>query len=512
MSKTPSERLNRLIHSLTPTEKRYFRIFVRGKTERDSKYLLLFDTIDRHPHLEEKSIREKIYKGKSTEGKKFSELKAYLYDLILKCLQSFDEMHSVDQRINQWLQSTAVLFKRGHYNDCRELLTRAKKVALQYECFSQQLDIIKWEKQLAYTQMDADFLNKNLEQLHFQEKRALEQLQNAIFYRKSFFEVYTLIKREAQQRREEGMSALHELVGDKLFQSLDYAISHRARVQQLRTLNLYYYATLEQEKFYDSGAKLLALIESQSHFLQDNISDYIAALSNQVLACGLAKKYEEVRTCLQKLKELTPITTDDRRKIHRQYYTNFFALCTYSGEFEMGFQEMKACQAEAAGFDPKGYETASFLYQYALISFGCSDFGNAMFYLNQWNNQPRSVEREDLQSVARMFTLILHIEMGNTFLLESLLRSATRFLKKKNRFSILEQRFLHFVSDLSKTHSAKNQADIYQKMLFDLRATENDPAIKALLQTFDLDSWLESKITGQTFAAVVRKKWEIGML
>ena len=203
-----------------------------------------------------------------------------------------------------------------------------------------------------------------------------------------------------------------QMVSGKAFVDLDHAISHRARVQQLRTLNLYHYAELEQEQFYASGRKLIDLIESQPHFLSDNISDYIAALSNQVLACGLLKKYDEVRRCLKKLRELKPLTADDRRKIHRQYNTNFFALCSYSGDFESAHNEMQLCQAETAAFDPRDYETASFFYQYALISFGCNDYDNALYYLNQWHNQPRSVEREDLQSVARILSLILHIEMS----------------------------------------------------------------------------------------------------
>jgi hypothetical protein len=507
MSKTPSDKLYRLVHSLSPTEKRYFRIFIRGKTDRDSKYLQLFEAIATPGDFDELKIKNKIYKGEPVQGKKFSELKSYLYDLILKCLQNFDEQHSVEYKIGQLLQSTTVLYKRGHYNDCRELLQKARKTALRYECFSYQLEIIRWEKQLAYTQMDADFLDKNLEQLHFEESRALEQLQNVTTYRKAFFEVYAAVKREALQRNKDRLQTLRNLVQGDAFVSLDQAISHRARVQQLRTLNLYHYAALEQEQFYESGQQLIHLIESQPHFLNDNISDYIAALSNQVLACGLLKKYAEVRICLVKLRELMPITADDRRKIHRQYYTNFFALCTYSGDFELARQEMQHCQAEAAAFDPGDYETASFHYQYALIAFGCNDFEDAMQYLNQWHNQPRTVEREDLQSIARMFSLILHIELGNTVLLESLLRSATRFLKKKNRYLNLEQRFIHFVSELIRLPVGKAQVEAYEKMQVALQKEMDQPATKALLQTFDLEAWLAGKIRGQSFAAIVRQKW-----
>lgn len=507
MPKTPSDKLYRLVQSLSPSEKRYFRIFIRGRTDRDNKYLQLFEALSGHETFDEEKFKRLIYQGEPVKGKKYSELKAYLYDLVLKCLQNFDEQHSRENRVDQLLQHTAVLFKRGHYEECRDLLQKARKIAVQFEYFAYQLEVIRWEKLLAYTQMDADFLDRHLEHLHFEENRALEQLNNLTFFRKTFFEVYAAIKKEAPHRNKAQLKRLKEMVEQPAFASMDQAVSHRARVQQLRTLNLFHYAALEYEAFYESGSRLTQLIESQTHFLREDISDYIAALSNQILACGLLKRYEEVRLYLLKLRNLTPLTSDDRKKIHRQYYTNFFALCTYSGDFESAEKEMRNCQLEAISFDPRGYETASFYYQYALIAFGCNKFDDSLNYLNEWKNQPRSVEREDLQSIARIFTLVLHIEMKNNVLLESLLRSASRYLKKKNRTQALELRFIQFVAELMRLPAGKSQIEAFEKMSSFLAAVQDEPATKALLQTFDLASWLESKVSGKRFAAVVRDKW-----
>jgi len=503
MAKTPSEKLYNLIQALSPAEKRYFRIFVRGKTIRDSKYLQLFEGMAEMKKLDEEALKTKIYKSQAVAGKKYSELKAYLYDLLLKCLQSYDEQHSVDQRLNQLLQSVDVLFKRGQYDNCDELLHKAAKIARHYERFGHLLEIITWEKQLAYTRMDVDFLHKNLEQLQYQEDHALEQLRNAADYRKAFFQVYTIIKREATQRGSERTARLQQSVQEAGFGNPDLATSHKARVTYYRTLNLYHYAMAEYAEFYATGRNLIALLESQPHFLKENIADYIAALSNLILSCGLLGKHQEVRLSLEKLRNLQALTEDDRQKIHRQYFTNRFALCVYTGEFEEARQEMIYCQREAAEFDPHHYETASFYFQYCVICLGCGDFDSALDYLNEWLNQPRSVDREDLQSLARIISLILHFELGNTVLLESLLRSALRFMQKKNRLFELERRFIHFMADLLRAANRSEQQVVFQKMKVDLPGL---PGAKSLLQIFDLEAWLESKITNQSFAAVVRGK------
>ena len=507
MSKTPSDKLYRLIRSLSPAEKRYFSLFVRGKPERDSKYLQLFEAIEQMDVFDDEALSAYIYKNQPVESRKYSELKAYLYDLILKALQAFDEQHSVEYRLNHLLQSVNVLFKRGHYDACEDLLHKADKMARQYECFTHQLEVIRWQKHLAYTRMDVDFLHKQFDRLQFAETRALEQLRNSAAYRKLFFQVYTTIKREALHRGEERMARLQSLVRHELLSSPDAAQSHKARVLYYRTLNLYYYAALEADQFYESGSKLIELIESQPHFLRENLADYIAALSNFILSCGLLGRYDEVRLMLEKLRTLKPLTKDDRLKIHRQYFTNKFALCTFTGAFEEARLEVERCQAEAAQFDAHDYETASFYIQYCCICFGCQDFGGALDHLNQWLNHPRTVEREDIQSLARILSLILHFEMGNSVLLESLLRAATRFLQKKNRLYELERRFFQFMSELMRAASGKDQQRAFRKMKDDLSEFSSLPDTRALLQTFDLEAWLDAKINGQTFAQAVQAKW-----
>lgn len=508
MAKTPSDKLYRLVQSLTPAEKRYFRIYIRGKTERHSKYLALFDAMSDMAQYNENTLRGMVYEEEKPGSKKYSELKAYLYELILKCLQNFDEGQSVEYRLNQLLQSVAVLFKRGHYDDCEDQLHKAAKTAKQYESFAHLVEVLRWQKQLAYTRMDVDFLHKRLEQLQYEEDRALEQMRNVAAYRKAFFQMYTFIKREAQQRDLDRKTQLKNLIKQPLFESPDKASSHKSRIFYFRTLNLYHYAALEYADFYETGIKLVQLLESQTHFLRENLSDYIAALSNLVLSCGMLARYDEVRLWLEKLRNLEPITEDDRMKIHRQYYSNFFALCTYTGEFEAAYREIDNCRREAAAFRRHEYETGSFYGQYCTICFGCGDYDAALDYLNQWLSQPRTVEREDAQSLARVISLILHFEKGNMVLLESLLRSATRFMRKKNRLFDLERRFMQFMGELLRKPGRKAQLAAFQSMKADLQGEPLKTGVQALLQAFDLDAWLNSKINNIHFAESVKQKYE----
>ena len=182
-----------------------------------------------------------------------------------------------------------------------------------------------------------------------------------------------------------------------------------------------------------------------------------------------------------------------------------FLLCQFTGEFEEAQHELARCKAEAELLHSKDYETFSFYFQYFYISFGCGNFEEALNYLNVWLSQPRSVEREDLQSLARILALILHYELGNMLLLDSLIRSTKRFLKQKNRLYDLEKQFIQLMSDLLRIPSSeekKNAIKAFEMNWNSIGGTQ------ALNQIFDLKSWVDAKISGKTFGLTVKEKWE----
>jgi hypothetical protein len=504
MAKTPSDKLYRLIRALTPAEKRYFRLRMRA----ESKYLLLFEVMAGSPVFDEPAFIAAVYAGQPPESQKYSELKAYLYDLILRSLQDYDERQSADDRLHRLLRNLEVLFRRGYYDDCAEQIAKAARLAGQYERFPQLLDLIRWEKQLAYARMDTDFLHRELDRLEQAELQTLRRLEQVSAYRRAFFGMYAAVKIQAGGRDDDRIARLGALLKPDLFDSPDRPLSHTAAVLYYRTINLYHYAAGQYDAFYSTGSALLALMESRPDVLKISLSDYIAALSNFILSCGLLGRYDAVRAALAKLRQLRPNTEDDRRKIHRQYYANYFALCIYTGDFEGGRAEMARCLEESARFDPEDYERASFFFQFSCICFGSGDFEGALQYLNQWLNQLRTVEREDLQSLARILSLLFHFELDNKLLLESLLRAATRYMQKKNRLFELERRFIQLFSTLMRAPSARAQLAAFQRIRADWPALTELPGAAALLQTFDLDAWVESKIQGLRFGEVVRRKFE----
>lgn len=511
MAKTPSSKLFDLVKSLSGSEKRYFKLFISNKDKGNhNKYGRLFDGIDGQTTFDDVALRRLIYGDTPVETRKYSELKSYLYDLILKSLQSYDEKSSIDYRLKNMLLGVRTLFKRSHFEDGKDILKKAKRLATEYEEFNALIEILNWEKRIAYTQTDIAFLDKELDRISTEEKKYLQQLNNISIYRSVFFKILVSLRKDVS-RGQQQKTELQGYIDSPFFASEDMADSYKAKVLFYRSMSLYYFSTYNFIAFHEASEKLVALMESNKRMLNEDVSEYISVLNNHILSCGRTMRINELEETLAKLKNVKPLTADDELKIHRQYYLGKFRLCINSGNFEEGLVELKRHLKEIKKYDEEQFLKDNFYLQYFCIYFGCGDFENALNVLNEWLEISGGVERKDLQSLARILNLIIHHELGNTMLLDSLIRSTYRFLNKESRLSGVEKKLLAFIKEASLPQSKKDKKQALEKLKNEFEGLSDQPNY-GIFGLFDIGSWLESKITEKSFSTVVKTKFQQSIL
>lgn len=503
MSKTPSKRLFALIKSLSGSEKRYFKVL--NGSDSGSKYWVLFKAIEAQEVFDDEKLQQEVYGKAPVQSRKYSELKAYLYDRVLKSLQQYDEQTSVDYQLKNLLMGVRSLHRRWLFDDCKYMLKKAKKTALKYERFSVILEVLDWEKQLAYASVDVDYLDNNLALLQQEEETCLAKMANIKAYQGLFYRLYLMAQKNTV-RSQHGKREVEALAQHALLASPDNCLSFRAKVLYYRIQSILHYQFRETEAFYASCKALIELMESEPTLLKEDSSQYIAALSNFAASCGYQGAYLEMREVLDKLKKVKPQTIDDQLKIHRQYYNNYFGLCINTGSFAEGLKILKRHLQDVKKLDNSLFEHRSFYFQYFYIYFGVEDYDQALNYLNEWLNLPRSVDQQDLQHLARLLNLIVHFEMDNTILLTSLLRSTQRNLQKKGRFNTFEQLFIQCLKQANQLPAYREQQKTFKAYLQKLKALELTPRDRATLRFFDFESWLKSKATRTPFADVIQGK------
>ncbi len=509
MSKTPSDKLFRLIHALSGPELRYISIHLkRQATRNDQKYLLLFQTIAAQDHQDEPELKKKVYGDEKITSKKYSQLKAYLYQAILNALQLYDEGTSVVYKINNLLQQVHVLYNRSHYRECLELLAKGKKIGESYELFLELIEILNWRKKIAYAREDIAFLDAELENMDAEEQGHVARIRNLSAYQQILYRLIISRRKYAVLRSADQQQRLNEILNHPLLKSPEETLSVRARILYYRIHSNAAYSMLKYEDFYKFSVAQITLMEKYPLLLREDKSAYIYGMTNLILACGLLGKYEEVKSNLLIFKELKGVSKDDDFRIFKHYNALSFRLCIQTGAFEEGWNILQEHLKNLPKYEGQSLERGSFYFQYFYISFGKENYDVALEYLNLWLNLPRSIEREDLQSLARMLNLIIHYEMENIVLLESLIKNTYRYLRRKNQVYEFEKTLLQFFQQVVKGNDRASVAAAHEGLKTAIEEIAGKPSEKILLEYFDFTSWIESKINNIPFGTVVANRYQ----
>ena len=508
MPKTPSNKLFKLVKSLTGSEKRHFKIYINARSNQDTHYVKLFDLLEAQITFDDHALKTSIYGSVDIEGRKYSELKAYLYDLILKSLISFDDKNSVEYRLKGMLLSIKTLFKRSHFNDCKELLQKTYKLARKHEQFQTLLEVLDWEKRIAYATLDLEYIGKNLRRIDREEQECLDQLRLIRTYRNIFLRLLMTLRQDVI-RKEKIKERIDEIMIHPLLKEPSKISSFKAQIMLKRINAFYHYAISDIKKYYDTNKELVALMESKPLYLKEDISEYISVLSNLAVSCGNLGKLDEVEENLRKLLALKPQTHDDQLKIYRQYYALKLPLCRSKGAFTVGVSEIELIPKRLSPEDQKIFEKDSFYFSFFYIYFGVGAFDEALFYLNNWLNIPRSSERQDLQALAKVLNLIIHYEMNNSSLIESILRSTNRYLNKQGLTFEFERKITAFFAKVTrKAMGKKERKAAFIQLKYELENNLTSTTEQKLLTIFDIISWIDSKTSNKSFAQVVQEKFE----
>ena len=112
---------------------------------------------------------------------------------------------------------------------------------------------------------------------------------------------------------------------------------------------------------------------------------------------------------------------------------------------------------------------------------------------------------EDLQCFARILSLICHWELGNEELVTYQVKSVYRFLLKMRSMQSVQREIMRF---LRKTPLMARSEMTYEFVILKekLELIVEEPYERRPMLYFDIISWLETKINGQSFSYVVRAK------
>lgn len=507
MSRPFSTRLYDLIHSLSRSEKRYFTIFAsRHVIGSSNKYIQLFEVLAHQETFDPQTAQAAIY-AQPVQTNKFLELSRYLYKLILKSLRSYHQSSSVRMQVQNLIQNIEILYKKSLYSQCREQLKKAHKLTQQYELHLLELELLHWQKKLAYAESNVPLLRAELPQLVQAEQKHLEAYQSLSTYWKLFFDMYIHVRQYAVVRDPERLAHLQEFMQHHALQKIMYTDYFQIQLLYKRIYSLYFFSIGDAERYYTDNKALLAFAQKHWNQVKEDPTQYISIITNLVYSCVYLHRYHELPTYLDLFKSVPITSLDDQIKITNQYHLNKLHLYTQNGDFQAGYPFIQKVEKARNKLPQRLYE-ASYFTLYGYICFGAQAFEEALDWFNRLLDVAKEEQRSDLQTLARVMRLIIHLELDHHLLLEYLQRNTYRYLRKRDRLFAFERHIIRFVQQARQAPNKRARQTLYQGLKQQLQKVKDDPNEKVVFQYFDFMTWVDAKIQMLPFAKLCQQRFQ----
>ena len=501
--------LFQIIKSLTKAEKRYFKLHVNKQIAgEDTKFLKLFDLIDKQKDYDESKILEK---GKTIKSQQLSNLKAHLYKQILQNLRNLNSDEDIDLHIRELIDHSTVLYNKCLYDQCVKMLDKAKNMAEKYDKNALLLEITEFEKKLV-----TKYIRSNIEDKVSQLIKASDQINEKINNINTFsnltIKLYSFYLKIGFLRNHKDF----ELVNSFLYSTLpvfqEEQLSFDEKMYLYNSFVGYYFFIQDFERGYEYAKKWVTLFDENYDLILPKVEMYIRSINNLLVSQSKLHKYEEFKNTVQKLDSIVEIpdlklTENIRLLLFKYSSTHRINRYFMLGEFTKGSKIIPEIAESLENFEHllDTHYIIIFYYKFACMYFGNSDYKKVIYWLNKIINMKDVDLRSDIHSFARILNLISHYELGNLDLVDYYIRSTYRFLIKKNDLHLFQKIIMKFVRKLNSI-TRDQLIDAFKDLREQLLPLNDKFYDRRPFIYFDIISWLESKIENRNIQEIIREK------
>ena len=429
-----TDRLHQLIHSLSPSEKRSFKIFANRHVQgKQNNYVELFDAIAQQINYDEDELRAK-FSGRSFEVR-LSYEKTNLYKLVLRSMRNYKEQDDPESRLKYMLTDAAFLRRKSLFTQETKVLEKAYLLASKFEKFHHQLEILDLQRQ-----------NIVVERIRIQEKLAQnQQLRDEVLNSMTNYYQYQTLADTLFVNVRENYQLGQAKSGENLAQALtlDFmqdekrALSWRAKVMYCKVLAHIFQLKGESAKLYHIQNRLYELWNSEPHFKRNEPIAYVVVISNMLNATFNFREFNRMEGLLEELNLFPAKSLNEKIEVTQNFL--FYSLLFYMNNNRLGkalslVEDIeKALQEYHSKLNPA--RVIAFYYNVTLLFLITQKYQEALNWSHRIINQEKSNHRIDIKSKVRFLQLIFHYELQNFEFVLSLLRSLDRYLiewKSKN--------------------------------------------------------------------------------
>lgn len=504
-----SSELFDLIQSLSKSEKRFFKLSSSLQSG-EKNYLKIFDYIDRQKHYDEEEIKA-AFEGE-TFIKHFPSEKNHLYKLILKSLRSFHSDRTISSVLKQEIKNVEILYKKALFKECNKFVSRAKKQAIQHEKFYYWFELLSWEKLLLEEAYEAGKFDKDLDALIAEEQDVIDKLRNLAEYQMLYSRINYLYRSGGFSKNEEERNEVDKIRNHPLIKGKNTALSSRAASICYYVQGLCAATNRDYQTSFVKFNRVKQILDNNPLIKKDLSKRYVRTLKNLLYCYIDGNQLNEAEDLIGEMRALPKLkgfeSIDVQVKIFTSSYIAELMICDRRGTYDRSLRVAEEIIEGMERFGQKVNKEQQIVFYYNLtyVYFGAEQFSKALRFLNILLNDNEQVLRQDIYNFSRLFNLIIHFELGNYDLLEYVIKSTSRYIKKQNKDYEVEHLIIRYVKKLTKLDTREEHRTVFLKMEEDLQKAFQNPNERVVLQYFDYLSWVQSKIKGVSFAEAVQQR------
>lgn len=489
-----------LIKSLTIGEKRTFKQIANYAKTNDKQYLALFFILDSLTTYNEEEIVSKLKKQKINTP--ITTLNFYLQESILKTLRFSKK--GIDSKIMELIDYAEILHQKGFEKNRDLLLEKAKKIAIKHERFSLLIEIQnkEWFYQPVYNAKDV-----------IEIKKSLDLFGKIIEYRDLNF-LKVNLQTSGEIRDENLLNNWENLFGkinkieNKKFES------YETKYHKYQILMRYYFRKRNYLECLDCQEKVVNHLESKKEILALYKEIYMFELNGLIVANIQLEKYECADIPYTKLKKINnwELTTKEREVLNN-ILTLVYSNLIHAHFISNNFEKILKIAEEAENFITTNNIISvykGFIYlNLAKVNIYNGNYHTALKWNNKIINTSKEERREDIFVLSKLFNLIIHFELENYDLIQSITRSTANFLEEKKQLFETEKVILNYLKNkFPKAKTKKETYSIFVLMRNELAEVKKDPFEAKVFDYFDYIAWLDSKIEQKSLIKIATSKKE----
>lgn len=509
MTKDQKDNLFVLVKSLSKSEKRQFKLYVgRLGVNEDSKFLTLFNILDKMPQYNEEVILKKGFVKKQ----QLSNVKAHLYKQILISLRLNPSHQNIRIQIREQLDFATILYHKGLYKQSLKILDKAKSLALSNEEKNIAYEIIELEKIIESQYITRSIRNRS-DELTLQAEEVSEQNILASKLSNLSLQLYGLFLKTGYVKNDEEYNKVKEFFESRLPEHDVDKMGFREKLWLYKSYLWYSFLVQDFLSCFKYSKKWVDLFYNYPNMISLNPVFFLRGNQYLMEALFFIKRHDKFEEVLLNLEEVTNRSSfpknDNVESLKFLYIvTNKFNLHFIEGSFREALPLVDEVNEGVIKHRSRidEHHVMVLYYKIASMYFGIGENKKCIEYLDKIISNKSLEMREDLLCFSRILNLVAHYEAGLDYNLDSLIKSTFKFLIKMEDLHEVQKEMIKFLKRLGDIYPSELKSE-FIKLHTKLLEYEDHPYERRAFLYLDIISWLESKIENKSVESIIREKY-----